>query len=104
MVHVGTLLQDAVQMVIKFGSFIYQLISIVNKMLHLSTIHTQIPIQSHLLLEKQSSFGKEDATTVEVLLMKTSMETGLLTHVLLRPNLLLLALHFSSVLIRNHAM
>ena len=95
MVHVGTLLQDAVQMVIKFGSFIYQLISIVNKMLHLSTIHTQIPIQSHLLLEKQSSSGMEDAL-IEVMVSQHLFleKTGMLTHVLLRPNLILGPLDF----------
>ena len=69
----------------------------------LSTIHTQNPIQSHLLLEKQSSCGMEDAITVKVLRTKPSMETGLLTHVLLRPNLLLGALDFSSTLILKHA-
>ena len=66
---------------------------------NLSTIHTQNPIESHLRLEKQSTCGTEDANTIYILSNKTSMETGLLTHVLQRPKLLLGPLVSSSVTI-----
>ena len=66
---------------------------------NLSTIHTQNPMESHLRLEKQSTCGTEDASTINMLSMISSMETGLLTHVLQRPKLLLGPLVSSSVTI-----
>lgn len=70
---------------------------------NLSTIHTQNPMQSHLRLEKQSTCGTEDAPTIKMRSVNYSMETGLLTHVLQRPKLLLGPLVSSSVLIIKSA-